>query len=176
MAFGHGQVRRPGVRPAWQARWWILVALNHGHFGQTDPARAAEASFEMAVSRLRRLLGHADLVRVADGQVGLDMARVWVDVAAFDLPCQRGDEASLTRALALYRAPLAGLAHTARPRLALRYAHVVGIQAQRRMRQGDAVEGAAIYRAALVQAVRCGAIGPSAGPGKPQRPAPTGLR
>lgn len=118
-------------------------------------ADAPKASFEMAVSRLRKLLGHADLVRVADGQVGLDMARVWVDVAAFDALCQRGDDASLSRALDLYEAPLlantslSGLAHTARTRLALRYGQAVSTQAQRRLHEGDAAGAAAIYRAAL---------------------------
>ena len=118
-------------------------------------AEAPKASLEMAVSRLRKLLGHADLVRVAEGQVSLDMTRIWVDAGAFDALCQRGDDASLSRALALYEAPLlgtaslTGLAHTARTRLALLYAQAVGTLAQHTMQRGDAAAAAAIYRSAL---------------------------
>lgn len=119
-------------------------------------ADAPKASFEMAVSRLRKLLGLPELVRVADGQVCLDKALTWLDVAAFEDLCRRGGEADLARALALYRAPLlageplAGRTHTARERLALLHGQAVRSQAERLLQRGDAAAAVALYRAALV--------------------------
>jgi DNA-binding SARP family transcriptional activator len=118
-------------------------------------AEAPKPSFEMAVSRLRKLLGLPDLVRVADGQVALDRSRVWIDVAAFETLCERGDDASLQRALELYRAPLLGaesldgLLHTARGRLALRHGHAVRTLAGRCVQRDDAAGAAALYQRAL---------------------------
>jgi DNA-binding SARP family transcriptional activator len=45
---------------------------------------AASAALEMAISRLRKLLGDARALVIEDGRLGLDPARVWVDVWAFD--------------------------------------------------------------------------------------------
>lgn len=42
------------------------------------------AALDMTVSRLRKLLGRADALRVDDGKLGLDPDRVWIDVWAFD--------------------------------------------------------------------------------------------
>jgi DNA-binding SARP family transcriptional activator len=47
-------------------------------------ARAAGGALEMAISRLRRLLGDPGALVIEDGKLGLDPARVWVDVWAFD--------------------------------------------------------------------------------------------
>ena len=44
---------------------------------------AARASFDMAVMRLRKLLGHEDALVLDAGHLGLDPARVWVDAYAF---------------------------------------------------------------------------------------------
>lgn len=44
---------------------------------------AARAAFDMAVMRLRKLLGHADALRLDAGRVGFDLGRVWVDAFAF---------------------------------------------------------------------------------------------
>jgi len=44
----------------------------------------ATAALEMAISRLRKLLGDARALVIEDGKIGLDPARVWVDVWAFD--------------------------------------------------------------------------------------------
>jgi hypothetical protein len=88
-------------------------------------ADAPKASLEMAITRLRRWLGLADAVRVADGRVALHAAIVWSDVAAFEQACDVGDAA---RALALYRAallPTEPLVADRRERLAARLVSVV---------------------------------------------------
>ncbi|MFN0184449.1 MAG: BTAD domain-containing putative transcriptional regulator, partial [Aquabacterium sp.] len=119
-------------------------------------ADAPKASFEMAVSRLRKLLGLPDLVRVADGQVMLDAGRCWIDAVAFERLCQRGDAASLHRALAIYRAPLlagqalGGRMRTARERLALRHEQAVRERTQALLAGGDAEPAVALLRSALV--------------------------
>ena len=43
----------------------------------------AKGSFDMALLRLRKLLGRDDLVRLDAGRVGLDREQVWVDAWAF---------------------------------------------------------------------------------------------
>ncbi len=45
---------------------------------------AAIAALDMAVSRLRKLLGTPQAIRIEDGKLDLDPALVWVDVLAFD--------------------------------------------------------------------------------------------
>ena len=66
-------------------------------------ADAPKASLDMAIARLRKWLGVADAVRVADGRVALHPGLVWSDVASFEAACAQGDA---ERALVLYRAPL----------------------------------------------------------------------
>jgi len=85
-------------------------------------ADAPKASLEMAITRLRKWLGLADAVRVADGRVALHPAIVWTDVAAFEHACNAGDAA---RALALYRAPLLPTEPLLTERLAARLVAVV---------------------------------------------------
>jgi DNA-binding SARP family transcriptional activator len=41
-------------------------------------------SLQVALTRLRKLLGHADVVQVQDGRVSLNPARCWVDAIVFD--------------------------------------------------------------------------------------------
>jgi DNA-binding SARP family transcriptional activator len=115
---------------------------------------APRASFEMAVSRLRRLLGLPEAVRVADDAVSLDPGLVWIDAAAFELLAAR--EGGAEAALALYRAPLLGLEplhgllHTARGRLAM--AHEAAVQAayERLMAAGATDAALRTVRQALV--------------------------
>ncbi|MEO8751150.1 MAG: BTAD domain-containing putative transcriptional regulator [Casimicrobiaceae bacterium] len=45
---------------------------------------AAIAALDMAISRLRKVLGHPEALHLDDGKLGLDTAQVWVDVWAFD--------------------------------------------------------------------------------------------
>jgi LuxR family transcriptional regulator, maltose regulon positive regulatory protein len=45
---------------------------------------AAAAALDVVISRLRKLLGEPDAIRIEEGKVGLDPDRVWLDVWAFD--------------------------------------------------------------------------------------------
>jgi DNA-binding SARP family transcriptional activator len=96
---------------------------------------APRASFEMAVSRLRKLLDLPEAVRVADDAVSLEPTLVWNDVAAFQALAARDGGAEA--ALALYRAPLLGaeplrgLLYTARSRLAMAHESLVQAQLER---------------------------------------------
>jgi len=118
-------------------------------------ADAPKASFEMAVSRLRKLLELPDAVRVADDSVSLNRALVWLDVAAFDVLCHRDTPEAAQRALALYAAPLlgsealTGLMHTARQRLALQHGACVMAQGERLQAAGDWAGAARLYQQAL---------------------------
>lgn len=118
-------------------------------------ADAPKASFEMAVSRLRKLIDVPDAVRVVDNAVSLDRALVWVDVAAFDTLCRRGTAAAAEQALALYTAPLlggevmSGLMHTARERLALQHTGCVAASAEPLQASGQWAAAARLYEAAL---------------------------
>jgi DNA-binding SARP family transcriptional activator len=103
---------------------------------------APRASFEMAVSRLRKLLELPEAVRVADDTVSLDPSLVWVDVEAFETLA--GRDGATTAALALYRAPLLGteplrgLLRTARSRLALAHETLVHTELDRLLAHGSA--------------------------------------
>jgi LuxR family maltose regulon positive regulatory protein len=80
-------------------------------------AEAASAAFDMAVMRLRKLLAVPEAIVVEDGKIGLDPARVWLDLWAFDCdvdalqPLLRRADNDATvatigeRMLALYRGP-----------------------------------------------------------------------
>jgi LuxR family maltose regulon positive regulatory protein len=80
-------------------------------------AEAANAAFDMAVMRLRKLLGVPEAIVIEDGKMGLDPHRVWLDLWAFDRdvdalqPLLRNtdDDAAIAaigeRMLALYRGP-----------------------------------------------------------------------
>lgn len=76
-------------------------------------ANAPRASLDMALCRLRRLLGDPAAVVCAEGQLRLDPQRVWTDVAAFEALVQvaeAGGERAPWQALALYSGPLLGTA------------------------------------------------------------------
>jgi tetratricopeptide (TPR) repeat protein len=119
-AFGGLRVRRDGAQLGGQAgkaqkKPLELLSLLAAHPGGLDgtelvdllwpslEADAPKASLEMAIARLRKWLGAAEAVRVADGRVALHPGLVWSDVADFEAACLAGDA---ERALALYRAPL----------------------------------------------------------------------
>jgi DNA-binding SARP family transcriptional activator len=55
-----------------------------GILWSTDEPSAPGAALDVLISRLRKLLGQADAVRVEEGKVGLDARYVWLDVWAFD--------------------------------------------------------------------------------------------
>ena len=77
---------------------------------------APRAALDMAVSRLRKLLGQPRAVAIVDGRVQLNEALVWSDVAEFQrlldaagrCPDGRERQATTEQALALYRGPLLG--------------------------------------------------------------------
>lgn len=114
-------------------------------------AEAPRASFEMAVSRLRKLLELPDAVRVADDAASLDAALVWIDAAAFEALALQDDES----ALRLYQAPLLGqealhgLMHTARARLAMQHARLAQRQSERLLSEGRADEALQALQRAL---------------------------
>jgi DNA-binding SARP family transcriptional activator len=76
---------------------------------------AAPAALDMAISRLRKLVGLPEVIVIEDGKVGLDPAQVWVDTWTFDRDVEAlqaalretGDGAAVAelgeRLLALYR-------------------------------------------------------------------------
>jgi len=78
---------------------------------------AASAALEMAISRLRRLLGEPKAIVIEDGKVGLDPAQAWIDVWAVDAavdelqrelrgkPRDHVVDALCERMLRLYRGP-----------------------------------------------------------------------
>ena len=95
-----------------------------------DPA-AAGATLDMTISRLRKLLGVADAIRVEDGKIMLDPRKVWVDAFVFDRDVdaaqsalKSGDAAAVRaageRLLARYRGPFLGAEEPYRWSLATR--------------------------------------------------------
>ena len=68
-------------------------------------ADAAQKALDMAVHRLRGLLGSNDAVRLRDGRMSLDPTQIWVDAWAFETFCHQGTETAATAA-DLYRGTL----------------------------------------------------------------------
>jgi DNA-binding SARP family transcriptional activator len=107
---------------------------------------AARAAFDMAVMRLRKLLGRDDGLRLEAGRVGLNPACVWVDAFAFE-----------QGAIDTYPGPLFGAdavlrwSATARERLHqcfLRRTHDRGLALEH---SGETEQALALYEAALAQ-------------------------
>jgi DNA-binding SARP family transcriptional activator len=68
-------------------------------------------ALHVSLSRLRKLLAHADAIQVVDGKVSLDAARCWVDALAFDRVVAEqdcSDLAKVERACGLYRGTFLG--------------------------------------------------------------------
>ncbi len=121
-------------------------------------ANAPRASLDMAVSRLRRLLGAAAAVSVSDGHVRLDTRLVWTDVAAFEaavLQHALGQPAAALQALSLYSdallggQPLRGLLRLRRDQLAQRLAWLALDAGAALQRQGDSDSACCLYQHAL---------------------------
>jgi len=121
-------------------------------------ANAPRASFDMALSRLRKLLDLPDAVQLADGRVSLHPALVWTDVAAFEAcadEAERAGPAKVDRLLALYAAPLlqgdpaAPLVTDRRRQLALRFERAVVDLGGQLLTQGDAARACRLYQQAL---------------------------
>ena len=111
-------------------------------------AEGAEArgAFDMAVLRLRKLLGRDDALRLEGGRVGFDPACVWVDAFAF----QHG-------AIDDYPGPLFGDAvvvswwASARERLHQRFLRRTQDRGSALEQSGDFEQALALYEAALAQ-------------------------
>lgn len=99
---------------------------------------AARNAFDVAVHRLRKLLGCADAVRLDGGRLHLDARRVWVDSLAFEHLCgavEAGTAPTLQpvaqQLLEIYRGPLlpgedAPWIEPARQRLRRKFEHALG--------------------------------------------------
>lgn len=121
-------------------------------------AEAPRASLDMTVSRLRRLLGRAEAVRCAGGQLWLDPRQLWSDVAAFETLAQAADagsERAPWQALALYRdallgaAPLRGRLLARRQQLQRQLCELALDSAQRLQSCGASAQAARLLQRAL---------------------------
>lgn len=100
-------------------------------------ADAAQKSLEMALHRLRALLGDAEYLILSDGKLRLDQTRVWVDAWAFEqasLDCFDND-VDLAWIVQIYRGPFlqhdvdAAWSISYRERLHDRFNHLISTQA-----------------------------------------------
>ncbi len=111
---------------------------------------AATKSLNVAMTRLRKLLGNVAAIEVGDGKIGLNRAVVWVDALAFDASdAQRSDAA---RALSLYRGDFlsadadAGWALPMRERLRSKFIAIIEIAAQALELEGNWDAAAKLYQ------------------------------
>lgn len=130
---------------------------------------APRAALDMAVTRLRRLLGEPRAVAVSDGRVQLSPALVWSDVAEFQRlldGATTGTEAATRaaateQALALYGGPLLGhdrvhgLLALQREALAMRWLHALLDAGEALQQQGRHLEAVQCYRRALAADPLC---------------------
>jgi ATP/maltotriose-dependent transcriptional regulator MalT/DNA-binding SARP family transcriptional activator len=115
---------------------------------------AARSAFDMALHRLRKLLGRDDAVLVRDGKASLNQDLCWLDVWAFERNLDEGADAK-RRALSLYRGALlpsepdSRWLLPARERLRQRYLRTV-VELGRAAEQGSQWrEAAALYEDGL---------------------------
>ncbi len=123
----------------------------------------ARHAFDMALSRLRRLLGNARALTLGVGRLSLDPGVCWVDTRAFESLVRRGlsaedreeGEVTLQRAVELYRgeflegeAPQPWLMAT-RERLARRYLEAALKLAERLMARGEPREALGLLEALI---------------------------
>lgn len=130
---------------------------------------APRAALDMAVSRLRKLLGQPRAVAIVDGRVQLNEALVWSDVAEFQrlldaagrCPDGRERQATTEQALDLYRGPLLGhdrvhgLLAVQREALALRWLHALLDLGETLQQQGLLAQAVRCYRRALAADPLC---------------------
>jgi len=128
---------------------------------------AASAALDVLVSRLRKLLGEVEAVRIDEGKVGLDASRVWLDVWAFDRDVEalqsalraQADDSVIDdlgrRLLARYRGPFLGSEDpqrwslAARERWQNRFRRSLADAGQRWEERGDWSRAIALYERAL---------------------------
>lgn len=134
------------------------VALVIDELWPSLEANAPRASMDMAVTRLRRLLGVPTAVQLADGRLTLDPRQVWTDVAAFEAladTAERGDAQAALAAIDLYSetllgsGPLGGRLLARRQQLALRFGLLVQSAGSALLAQGQALHACRLYQRAL---------------------------
>jgi len=111
----------------------------------------ARSAFNVALHRLRKLLGHDSALVLEHGKLGLDSSRVWVDCLAFEAladrltgPLDAAQAGSAERALALYAGPWrrdddddAAWQKVCRMRLASKWKRLVRALAAYRIEHGE---------------------------------------
>ena len=128
---------------------------------------AAAATLDVVISRLRKLLGVPDAIRIEEGKIGLDPELVWLDVWAFDRDVetllstlQAQPDASLVdaigqRLLARYSGPFLGSEDpqrwslAARDRWQNRFRRSLADAGRYWEKQGDWLRAIALYERAL---------------------------
>lgn len=163
LEFGRKQPKRPLallkflIARRGQARVELAIDALWGD----EEADAAANSLDVALHRLRRLLGGADRVDLQDGLLTLDRRSIWVDAFAFEnaLEPAKGDSGNLTedrqRAIALYRGWFLATdvaepwAVAARERLHARFVQAVMAQGKHLQRQNEHAAAAAHYARAI---------------------------
>ncbi len=184
--FGARRVDRGGVAlsgaEASQRKPLDLLMLLAAHPGRALPVPqvidqlwpslemdAPRAALDMAVSRLRRLLGQPRAVEIGEGRVRLNTELVWSDVAAFESllenaarsTCLAERQAATEQALGLYAGPLLGherlhgLLAVRREALALRWLHALLELGETLQQQGRLMAAVQCYRRGLAADPLC---------------------
>ena len=122
---------------------------------------AAQKSFEVALHRLRKLVGADEAIRLSGGKLSLNDAMVWVDSIAFERLAVQAETAGspsgdlVRRAVTLYRGHLlageeeAAWATPCRERLREKYLRLVELRGARLEAEGDRPEAEQLYRNAI---------------------------
>ncbi|MEO8385046.1 MAG: BTAD domain-containing putative transcriptional regulator [Betaproteobacteria bacterium] len=119
-------------------------------------AKDPQGSFEIALHRLRKLIGVENIIVLSDGRVSLNSELAWCDVTAFETSARSERFDEVLRATALYTGPLLGSsthvwAAAPRERLAAKFAALVDRCAQQMESDGDYSAAITLYERALQQ-------------------------
>lgn len=119
-------------------------------------AKDPQGSFEIALHRLRKLIGVENIIVLTDGRVSLNSELVWCDVAAFEIAARSERFGDVLRATVLYAGPLLGSsthvwAAVPRERLAAKFSALVDRCARQMESDGDYLAAIALYERALQQ-------------------------
>ncbi len=118
---------------------------------------SARKSFDVAIHRLRKLLGDNESIQVKGGAVGLDPARCWLDIWAFEdgLSAKGATRGDIGKTLALYGGDfLAGdedlfCAEPRRQALRAKFVKATEAHAGKFAESGDWEQAAAHFRAGI---------------------------
>lgn len=119
-----------------------------------DDGDSAYHNLGLNLHRLRKLLGHADAVRLVENRVSLNDELVWTDVAFFShrIEGSHASDADIDRTLDTYRGPFLGGSdefpwmRACRERLRDKYARGLCARAEQLAKSGRADEAIATYR------------------------------